>query len=61
MRYDHFDPPGNVDDLTGDLEAKQPWIPRMPHDFGVGIASVREFLERNGRTRRFDQTRNLAP
>lgn len=48
MKIDHFDPPGNIDDFIGDAEAKQLWTARMSHDFDVGVASVQDFLKRNG-------------
>lgn len=44
MKIDHFDPPGNIDDLDGDSPLLQQWSNELSRDFQIATFSVSRFL-----------------
>jgi hypothetical protein len=48
MKIDHFDPPGNIDDLGNDPGLKQRWSTEMSGIFDDSIGRVTQFLQNQG-------------
>jgi hypothetical protein len=48
MKIDHFDPPGNIDDLGNDAGLKERWSKEMSGIFDDSIERVTQFLQRHG-------------
>ncbi|MGC1298834.1 MAG: hypothetical protein WA869_27740 [Alloacidobacterium sp.] len=48
MKIDHFDPPGNIDDLGNDAGLKERWSKEMSGIFDDSIERVTQFLQSHG-------------
>ncbi len=48
MQFDHFDPPGKIDDLGGDAGLHAKWSASMSTQFDIGVASVQAYLNHHG-------------
>src|ERR1051326_5794647 len=47
MKETRFDPPGLVDDLSGDDPLLQQWSDHVSRDFDIVVASIKSFLQKH--------------